>query len=101
MIFLKTLTLLNFLACLVFERTFMIDDSCITSLKIGKYEWIAYDIMIAIGYASLARGTGILFIKIGVRIPPPVHVKIIEINLYDVTFSVIVEKTLLPFFRHD
>jgi len=33
------------------------------------------------GYASFANGTGILFKKIGTRIPPPVHAKSMEMSL--------------------
>lgn len=60
-----------------------IPECSMISLKIGTYICNRNEIPMAIGYASVARATGIALIKIGTNVPPPVHWKIIETNLYE------------------
>jgi hypothetical protein len=50
----------------------------------------------AIGYASFAMGTGMELIKRGTRIPPPVHARIMETNLYETETFGLAANTLLP-----
>ena len=50
----------------------------------------------AIMKASLANGTGILFINMGTKIPPPVHMKIMLMNLYAVDVPLADAYTLFP-----
>ena len=47
----------------------------------GKYVWINIEVVIAIATASTASGTGNPLMKIGTRIPPPVHANTILTNL--------------------
>ena len=58
---------------------------------------MANDVKIAIGYASLAIGTGIELMNNGTNIPPPVQAKIMETSLYENdAFFGAAANTLLP-----
>merc|ERR1712232_715092 len=63
------------------EQTFRGADCSTTSRDMGTHRCKIKEMMIAIMYASCAIGTGMELIKMGTKMPPPVHRKIIEINL--------------------
>lgn len=61
--------------------TFTTVDKSKTCLRTGYLSCSTNEVIIAIGYASSAKGTGILLINIGTKIPPPVQANMKETNL--------------------